>query len=198
MKKIIFLLSVILIMGAGCVQNSPQPNFQILHTNSATVEQIEKITTDTGLWVRTDRSNGANFSQDVSFLRPPEFAVSGHDTDYGRVTLLEFNNQVVFKIVEDTMLLTCPKSICEGIDELVSVTPDKYIETESQRLKKIGVETSDQKFGNLLGKQFVDKNGQYAALVHFNKAVYRISEESLIDIKGNLFHEFVASFNFGA
>lgn len=158
MKKVILLLSVIVVIGAGCKNTPSQPKPSIGILPIAKIEN-QGFTRNQSYWVLTDSSNGANFSQNVSFLRPPEFKVIGDDTDYGRITMLQLNNKDYVEIVENGIFSKCPKAQCDGLDELVGVSQEEYLDEWWQELKKEGIIVSDKKIGNLSGKFFINKGG---------------------------------------
>lgn len=195
MEKIILLLSAIIIMGVGCgsAPSQPQPKSGILPIAKIETEGFTKIKSD---WVLTNSANGANFSQNVSFLRPPEFKVSGSDADYGRVTILELNNKTVIEIIENSIFLECPKATCEDLEDYISTTPEKYFNSYLQRLEREGVKVEDKKVGNLSGKVFFNSKNKPTAVVLFKKAMYIINDERETGSWDGLLLDFIASFQF--
>ncbi len=196
MKKIITLLFVVVLLGAGC-NTVPSPTESNPGIESAVeIKEPQDITTDKSKWVLITSWDEANFSQDTSFLRPPELTVKGGDSDYGRITELQFNSQPVFTIVENTIFSECPTATCENLGELVSVSPEKYFSSYVQRLKESGITVEDKKVGNLSGKMFVSSKNQTTAIVLSEGANYTIIDEREAENGDSLFNDFITSFQF--
>ncbi len=196
MKKVVLLLFITILVGVGCKNTTVQSNSGVEITQVTEAGKTENNITDKSERVLTTFANGANFSQDTSFLRPSEFSISGTDADYGRLTLLLFNNKPIFRIIENTIFSDCPKTSCEDVNELVLVSPEKYFSSILQSLEKEGIKVEDKKVGNLFGKMFVNKQNQATAIVLSEEANYTIIDEREIGNGDSLFNDFIASFQF--